>query len=95
MAKRRQQQDGKAARQRQAPPDRMDVAAGAPAAIGGEGAVQSSNLSLHELFTQQAREMIESADLDEEAKQCILIAMNCPCCGAGGMSYTVKLKRRL
>jgi hypothetical protein len=31
--------------------------------------------------------------LHEEQKQNILIAMNCPCCGAGAMSYTVKLKR--
>ena len=31
--------------------------------------------------------------IDEEQKQNILIAMSCPCCGAGAMSYTVKLKR--
>src|SRR5215470_1856379 len=39
----------------------------------------SSSLSLHELFQQQ--------------KQHILVAMSCPCCGAGTMSYTAKLKR--
>jgi hypothetical protein len=61
---------------------------------GGEAAMQSGDLSLHDLFAQQAREMIERADLDEEQKQSILIAMSCPCCGGGGMSYTVKLKRR-
>ena len=60
----------------------------------GEDAIQYGSLSLHDLFAQQAREMIERADLDEEQKQSLLIAMNCPCCGAGGMSYTVKLKRR-
>jgi hypothetical protein len=56
--------------------------------------VSTSNLSLHELFAQQAAEMLEQADIDEEQKQAILVAMNCPCCGAGGMSFTVKLKRR-
>jgi hypothetical protein len=53
-----------------------------------------SNASLHDLFAQQTREMLDHADLDEEQKQSILIAMSCPCCGAGGMSYTVKIKRR-
>jgi len=38
--------------------------------------------------------MLDRADLDEEQKQAILIAMSCPCCGAGGMSFTAKLKRR-
>ena len=56
--------------------------------------ISVSNLSLHELFEQQARNMLESADLDEEQKQSILVAMACPCCGAGGMSFSVKLKRR-
>ena len=56
--------------------------------------VSVSNLSLHELFEQQARNMLESADLDEEQKQSILVAMACPCCGAGGISFSVKLKDR-
>jgi hypothetical protein len=56
--------------------------------------ISVSNLSLHELFEQQARNMLESADLDEEQKQSILVAMACPCCGAGGMSFSVKLKSR-
>jgi hypothetical protein len=50
-------------------------------------------LSLHQLFAQQTRQMLDRADLDEEQKQNILIAMSCPCCGAGAMSYTAKLKR--
>jgi len=54
--------------------------------------VSGSNLSLHELFEQQARHMIERADLDEEQKQTILVALSCPCCGAGGMSFSIKLK---
>jgi hypothetical protein len=55
--------------------------------------VSESILSLHELFAQQTRAMLERSDLDEEQKQNILIAMSCPCCGAGAMSYTVKLRR--
>jgi hypothetical protein len=55
--------------------------------------VAASNLSLHELFEQQARNMLERADIDEEQKQSILVAMACPCCGAGGMAFSVKLTR--
>jgi hypothetical protein len=55
--------------------------------------ISYSALSLHELFEQQTRQMLDRSDLDEEQKQSILIAMSCPCCGAGAMSYTVKLKR--
>jgi hypothetical protein len=58
-----------------------------------EEQVSYSALSLHELFEQQTRQMLDRADLDEEQRQNILIAMTCPCCGAGAMSYTVKLKR--
>jgi hypothetical protein len=60
----------------------------------GVSEIGSSNLSLHQLFEQQAAEMLERAELDDEQKQSILLAMSCPCCGAGGMSYTFKLKRR-
>jgi hypothetical protein len=61
--------------------------------IGADDQISVSNLSLHQLFEQQAREMLDRADMDEEQKQSILVAMSCPCCGAGGLSYTVKLKR--
>ncbi len=50
-------------------------------------------LPLHELFVRQTREMLDRSDLDEEQKQNILVAMSCPCCGAGAMSFTAKLKR--
>ena len=56
--------------------------------------IATGNLSLHELFQQQTLRMLESTDLSEEQKQSVLVAMNCPCCGAGGMSFTAKLKRR-
>jgi hypothetical protein len=64
-----------------------------PRDVAVEDQVTSSNLSLHELFEQQARQMIDRADLDEEQKQNILVAMSCPCCGAGAMSFTAKLRR--
>jgi hypothetical protein len=53
-----------------------------------------SDLSLHALFEQQAADILERADLDEEQKQSIILAMSCPCCGAGGPSFSFKLKRR-
>src|SRR5437763_1831167 len=72
-----------------------------PAAFGkpsvtrvGNDQPQSSGPSLHELFTQQARAMLDRTDLNEEQKQNILVAMSCPCCGAGGLSFTAKIKRR-
>jgi hypothetical protein len=56
--------------------------------------VKTSSFSLHDLFAQQARAMLDRTDLDEEQKQNVLVAMSCPCCGAGGLSFTAKLKRR-
>jgi len=77
-------------------PSKRGAAPGAkptePAATPDEQ-ISYSGLSLHELFEQQTREMLDRSDLDEEQKQHILVAMSCPCCGAGAMSYTVKLKR--
>jgi hypothetical protein len=73
-----------------------DQSAGAPKPADEqtpEDQISYSGLSLHDLFEQQTRQMLARADLNEEEKQNILIAMSCPCCGAGAMSYTVKLKR--
>ena len=58
-----------------------------------EDQISYSTLSLHALFEQQTRQLLDRADLDEEQKQNILVAMSCPCCGAGAMSFTAKLKR--
>jgi hypothetical protein len=58
-----------------------------------EAAIMTSNLTLHDLFQQQTTVMLDRADLSEEQKQSILIGMSCPCCGAGGFSFTAKLKR--
>ena len=55
--------------------------------------VYASNLTLHDLFQQQTTKMLDRADLSEEQKQSILVAMNCPCCGAGSLSFTMKLRR--
>jgi hypothetical protein len=63
-----------------------------PSALAPDDRVLSSNLTLHELFQQQSARMLERADLSEEQKQAILIGMSCPCCGAGGFSFTAKLK---
>lgn len=60
-----------------------------------EEQIAYSNLSLHELFAQQTRTLLDRADLNEEQKQSLLVAMNCPCCGAGGMSFTAKIKPRI
>ena len=70
-----------------------------PAAVPAETAsdlpearIVASDLTLHALFQQQTSAMLEQADLSEEQKQSILIGMSCPCCGAGGFSFTAKLK---
>jgi len=50
--------------------------------------------SLHDLFQKEVRQVLDQSDLDEDAKQTILVAMNCPCCGTGGMNYTAKINRK-
>jgi hypothetical protein len=52
------------------------------------------DMPMHELFQKQVVDVLEKSDLDEDAKQAILVAMNCPCCGAGGMNYTAKVNRK-
>src|SRR5262249_15321128 len=64
-----------------------------PRSRGQAWEVSGGALSLHQLFEQQTRRMLDRTDLSEEQKQNLLVAMSCPCCGAGAMSYTVKLKR--
>ena len=67
---------------------------GSSSAPASDDQVKTSSFSLHDLFAQQARAMLDRTDLDEEQKQNVLVAMSCPCCGAGGLSFTAKLKRR-
>lgn len=59
-----------------------------------EESVSYGAASLHDLFQQQVRAMLDRTNLDEEQKQGVLIAAACPCCGAGGMSISVKIKPR-
>jgi hypothetical protein len=68
--------------------------AGAAPVVVEADPVQYGAASLHDLFTQSLRSMLDSTDLDEEQKQGALLAASCPCCGAGSMSFTAKLKRR-
>jgi len=70
-----------------------DVAADPAADLAVEDQLIASSLSLHELFAQQTRQILDRSDLEEEQKQHILVAMSCPCCGAGAMSFTAKLRR--
>jgi hypothetical protein len=59
-----------------------------------ESTTAIGDASLHDLFQQQTMEMLDRSDLSEEQKQSILVAMNCPCCGGSGLSFTMKLKRK-
>jgi hypothetical protein len=61
-------------------------------AASGDDQILASNQTLHELFQKQTAAMLDRADLSDEQKQTILIGMSCPCCGAGGFSFTAKLK---
>jgi hypothetical protein len=72
-------------------PVRTPPAASKTAAF--ESQIASSDLTLHDLFQKQAATMLDRADLSDEQKQAILIGMSCPCCGAGGFSFTAKLRR--
>jgi hypothetical protein len=57
-----------------------------------ESAPAAGEFSLHDLFQRQTMDMLERSDLNDEQKQGILVAMNCPCCGGSGLSFTMKLK---
>ncbi|MBV8537242.1 MAG: hypothetical protein JO128_16700 [Alphaproteobacteria bacterium] len=47
--------------------------------------------SFHDAIQQQIAEVLANAELSEEERQQILVAMQCPCCGAGGLSLSIKL----
>jgi hypothetical protein len=82
-----------AKKKRKAPKRRKDAGSGLPF-VTPETSIVTSDLSLHDLFQQQTMAMLDRADLSEEQKQSILVAMNCPCCGGSGLSFAVKLKRK-
>ena len=89
----RKRKAGKHSATASAPPPADSFSNSSPPA-GEDSQIQSSGFSLHELFAQQAMKMLDRTDLDDEQKQSILVAMSCPCCGAGGLSFTAKLKRK-
>ena len=82
------------AEQRFAPPPPPEAFANASKASRRDDEVSANRASLHELFAQQTKAMLDRTDLDEEQKQSILVAMSCPCCGAGGLSFTAKIRRK-
>jgi hypothetical protein len=55
------------------------------------GRIFTGDEALHELFREQAAAVLDDTDIGEEEKQSILLAMSCPCCGAGSMSFSVKM----
>jgi len=63
------------------------------AASGETNAVSpdAAGASLHQAIQQQIAEVLANAELSEEERQQILVAMQCPCCGAGGLSLSIKL----
>lgn len=48
--------------------------------------------SAHRAFQRQIAELLADADITEEQRQQVLIALNCPCCGGGGLSVSFKVK---
>ena len=59
-----------------------------------EPASSDAAATVHELIQKEIAALIDSSELSEEEKQQILVAMQCPCCGAGGLSLSIKLKSR-
>ncbi|MDA0239450.1 MAG: hypothetical protein O3A84_05415 [Proteobacteria bacterium] len=53
---------------------------------------QYGDQSAHLAFQRQLTELLSQADITEEQRQQFLIAATCPCCGAGGLSLSLKLK---
>ena len=61
------------------------------AARAGAPTQAAAGESAHEAMTRQVREIIADAAITEEERQQILVALACPCCGAGGLSLSAKL----
>ena len=54
--------------------------------------ISFGNEAAHLTFQRQIADLLDQADVSDEERQQILIAMNCPCCGAGGLSLSIKIK---
>jgi len=63
-----------------------------PVISDADDRISFGDFSLHSAFQQEISAMLDNADMSEDERQQLLIAMNCPCCGAGGLSLTIKLK---
>ena len=48
--------------------------------------------SVHTAFQQRIADLLANADISEEERQQILIALSCPCCGSGGVSLSLRIK---
>ncbi len=46
----------------------------------------------HLAFQRQVADLLDQANLTEDERQQILVAMNCPCCGTGGLSLSIMIK---
>ncbi len=46
----------------------------------------------HLTFQRQIADLLDRADVTEDERQQILVAMNCPCCGSGGLSLSIKIR---
>ena len=62
--------------------------------MGADDQIFTGGTPLHDLFQKQVQQVMEQADLDDDSRQALLVALNCPCCGAGGMNYTAKVNRK-
>ena len=49
--------------------------------------------SVHDTMQREIAALLAEADISEEERQSILVSLSCPCCGAGGVSLSIKLKR--
>jgi hypothetical protein len=72
----------------------MPADTGAGSDAGSDDGSSARSTPLHDLFNQQVRSVLDASDLNEEEKQSILVAMNCPCCGGGAGMLTYKLKKK-
>ena len=75
------------------PEDDAPGAVGTPAADPfGSDRILYGEQSAHLAFQQQLADLLDQADITDAQRQEFLIAATCPCCGAGGLSLSLKLK---
>ncbi len=62
------------------------------AAFDREDRIVIGGMEAHLAFQREIAAMLADADITEEERQAFLIAANCPCCGAGGLSLSLSLR---